>query len=168
DDTEFRSEFAVGAGTAACEVVRCLPRAAPKELVRHMTALPALGKRFAESSDAKGKLQRTFFEVLSKRVHLCIRQPRSMPCRSIGNLQFAIGNLRVAPTHWTVFYAQARRYNPQMSERTLAIIKPDALQGGLAGKIIQRIEEAGFQIRAMRQRHLSKVQAEGFYAVHRE
>ena len=36
------------------------------------------------------------------------------------------------------------------------------------GKIIQRIEEAGFQIRAMRLRHLSKTEAEGFYAVHRE
>jgi nucleoside-diphosphate kinase len=54
-----------------------------------------------------------------------------------------------------------------MTERTLAIIKPDAVQRGLAGKIIQRIEEAGFQIQAMRRRHLSKPQAEGFYAVHR-
>lgn len=53
-------------------------------------------------------------------------------------------------------------------ERTLAIIKPDAVEGRLAGRIIQRIEEAGFQIRAMRRLHLSKHQAEGFYAVHRE
>lgn len=53
-------------------------------------------------------------------------------------------------------------------ERTLAIIKPDAVEGRLAGRIIQRIEEAGFQIRAMRRLHLSKRQAEGFYAVHRE
>ena len=55
-----------------------------------------------------------------------------------------------------------------MTERTLAIIKPDAVERHLAGKIIQRIEDEGFQIRAMRRIHLSKAQAEGFYAVHRE
>jgi len=55
-----------------------------------------------------------------------------------------------------------------MIERTLAIIKPDAVERRLAGKIIQRIEDAGFQIRAMRRVHLTKPQAEGFYAVHRE
>jgi nucleoside-diphosphate kinase len=55
-----------------------------------------------------------------------------------------------------------------MTERTLAIIKPDAVERRLAGKIIQRIEDAGFQIRAMRELSLSKPQAEGFYAVHRE
>jgi nucleoside-diphosphate kinase len=54
-----------------------------------------------------------------------------------------------------------------MSERTLAIIKPDAVEARLAGRIIQRIENAGFQIRAMRRVHLSKREAEGFYAVHR-
>jgi nucleoside-diphosphate kinase len=54
-----------------------------------------------------------------------------------------------------------------MSERTLAIIKPDAVERRLSGRIIQRIEDAGFTIRAMRQTHLSKAQAEGFYAVHR-
>ena len=54
-----------------------------------------------------------------------------------------------------------------MSERTLAIIKPDAFERRLAGRLIQRIEDEGFQIRAMRRVHLSKVQAEGFYAVHR-
>lgn len=53
-------------------------------------------------------------------------------------------------------------------ERTLAIIKPDAVSTRHAGRIIQRIEEAGFQIRAMRMVHLSKQDAEGFYAVHRE
>ena len=53
-------------------------------------------------------------------------------------------------------------------ERTFAIIKPDAVAGRKIGQIIQRIEEAGFQIRAMQMRHLSKEQAEGFYAVHRE
>jgi len=55
-----------------------------------------------------------------------------------------------------------------MSERTLAIIKPDAVSLRLTGKIIARIEEAGFQIRAMRRVRLSKPEAEGFYAVHRE
>jgi nucleoside-diphosphate kinase len=54
-----------------------------------------------------------------------------------------------------------------MSERTLAIIKPDAVERRLSGRILQRIEDAGFTIRAMRQTHLSKAQAEGFYAVHR-
>ena len=53
-------------------------------------------------------------------------------------------------------------------ERTLAIIKPDAVSARAAGRIIQRIEEAGFQIRAMRMLHLSTREAEGFYAVHRE
>jgi len=52
-------------------------------------------------------------------------------------------------------------------ERTLAIIKPDAVARGLAGHIIQRIEDAGFQIRAMRLVRLTRQEAEGFYAVHR-
>ena len=55
-----------------------------------------------------------------------------------------------------------------MTERTLAIIKPDAVERRLAGKIIQRIEDEGFQIRAMRRVSLAKADAEGFYAVHRE
>src|SRR6266853_230732 len=54
-----------------------------------------------------------------------------------------------------------------MTERTLAIIKPDAVERGLAGSILQRVEGAGFTVRAMRRLHLSKTQAEGFYAVHR-
>ncbi|HEX2456902.1 MAG TPA: nucleoside-diphosphate kinase [Vicinamibacterales bacterium] len=53
-------------------------------------------------------------------------------------------------------------------QQTLAIIKPDAIAARHAGQIIQRIEEAGFQIRAMRMVHLSQREAEGFYAVHRE
>jgi nucleoside-diphosphate kinase len=55
-----------------------------------------------------------------------------------------------------------------MTERTLAIIKPDAVERQLAGQIIQRIEQTGFQIRAMKRVRLSKADAEGFYAVHRE
>ena len=54
-----------------------------------------------------------------------------------------------------------------MPQRTLAIIKPDAVQRRLAGRILQRIEDAGFTVRAMRRVHLSKQQAEGFYDVHR-
>lgn len=53
-------------------------------------------------------------------------------------------------------------------ERTLAIVKPDAFAAGHTGAIIQRIEEAGFRIRAMRLVSLSRQQAEGFYAVHRD
>jgi nucleoside-diphosphate kinase len=52
-------------------------------------------------------------------------------------------------------------------ERTFAIIKPDAVERRLAGKILARIEAAGFTVRAMRLQHLSKKEAEGFYAVHR-
>ena len=53
-------------------------------------------------------------------------------------------------------------------ELTFAIIKPDAVAARHSGKIIQRIEEAGFQIRAMRLLRLSQAEAEGFYAVHKE
>ena len=53
-------------------------------------------------------------------------------------------------------------------ERTFAIIKPDAVKAKHTGQIIQRLEEAGFQIRAMRMVSLSQAEAEGFYAVHRE
>jgi nucleoside-diphosphate kinase len=53
-------------------------------------------------------------------------------------------------------------------EMTFAIIKPDAVRARVAGKILQRIEDEGFQIRAMRLVNLSKRDAEGFYAVHRE
>ena len=55
-----------------------------------------------------------------------------------------------------------------MTERTLAIIKPDAVERQVAGRILHRIEDEGFQIRAIRKLHLSAAQAEGFYAVHRE
>ena len=55
-----------------------------------------------------------------------------------------------------------------MIQRTLAIIKPDAVERRLTGAIIQRIEDAGFRIRAMRRVHLTRPEAEGLYAVHRE
>jgi nucleoside-diphosphate kinase len=51
-------------------------------------------------------------------------------------------------------------------ERTFAIIKPDAVRKQLAGKILQRIEEAGFTVKGMRLMHMTKKEAEGFYAVH--
>ena len=54
------------------------------------------------------------------------------------------------------------------TERTFAIIKPDAVERRLAGKILARIEDAGFTVRGMRLQHLTRKEAEGFYAVHRE
>ena len=53
-------------------------------------------------------------------------------------------------------------------ERTLAIIKPDAMGRGLAGAILSRIHKAGFQIVAIKSMRLTRKEAEGFYAVHRE
>lgn len=53
-------------------------------------------------------------------------------------------------------------------ERTLSIIKPDAVAKDVIGKIYSRFEEAGLRIVAARMKHLSKQEAEGFYAVHRE
>ena len=55
-----------------------------------------------------------------------------------------------------------------MNEVTLAIIKPDAYKNGVSGKIIDRIISEGFMINQMKQIHLSKEMAEGFYEVHRE
>jgi nucleoside-diphosphate kinase len=53
-------------------------------------------------------------------------------------------------------------------ERTFAIIKPDAVAAGDAGAILARIEENGFRVLAMKMVRLTKSQAEGFYAIHRE
>jgi nucleoside-diphosphate kinase len=53
-------------------------------------------------------------------------------------------------------------------ERTLCIIKPDGVARGLIGKVINRIEVLGLRIVAMKMVHMTKTQAEGFYAVHRE
>ena len=52
------------------------------------------------------------------------------------------------------------------TERTFAIVKPDAVKSGYTGRILARIEQEGFTIRGMRLTHLSKREAEGFYAVH--
>ncbi len=53
------------------------------------------------------------------------------------------------------------------TEQTLAIIKPDAVGRGLTGEILKRIHEANFRIIATKSLRLTKVEAEGFYAVHR-
>jgi nucleoside-diphosphate kinase len=53
-------------------------------------------------------------------------------------------------------------------ERTLSIIKPDAVAKNVIGKIYDRFERAGLKIVAARMRWLSRAEAEGFYAVHRE
>jgi len=55
-----------------------------------------------------------------------------------------------------------------MAEKTLAILKPDAVKKKAVGKIIQRIEEEGFKISGMKQLHLTKEEAEGFYIIHKE
>lgn len=53
-------------------------------------------------------------------------------------------------------------------ERTLSIIKPDAVAKNVIGKIYSRFEDAGLKIIAARMAHLSRAEAEGFYAVHKE
>lgn len=53
-------------------------------------------------------------------------------------------------------------------QRTLCIIKPDAVEKRKQGAIVQRLLDEGFKVLAMRQLHLSRKVAEGFYAVHRE
>ena len=53
-------------------------------------------------------------------------------------------------------------------ERTLSIIKPDGVQRGLIGEVVQRLEKNRLKIVAMKMIHMTKAQAKGFYAVHRE
>jgi nucleoside-diphosphate kinase len=55
-----------------------------------------------------------------------------------------------------------------LKERTLSIIKPDAVSKGQAGRVLARLEAEGFTVVAMKLVHLDKAEAEGFYAVHRE
>jgi len=55
-----------------------------------------------------------------------------------------------------------------MPERTLSIIKPDGVNRGLIGEIIKRFEQSGITIKAMKTVRMTKSQAEGFYAVHRQ
>ena len=53
-------------------------------------------------------------------------------------------------------------------ERTLSIIKPDGVQRGLIGEVVKLLEQNDLNIVAMKMLHMTKTQAEGFYAVHRE
>jgi nucleoside-diphosphate kinase len=53
-------------------------------------------------------------------------------------------------------------------ERTFSIIKPDATRRNITGKIINKIEEAGLRVVASKRIHMTRAQAEGFYAVHKE
>ena len=55
-----------------------------------------------------------------------------------------------------------------MSERTLSIVKPDAVEKGATGEILRRLEAAGLRIVALKKIQLTPMLAEGFYAVHRE
>jgi nucleoside-diphosphate kinase len=54
-----------------------------------------------------------------------------------------------------------------LTERTFSIIKPDAVKAGNAGGILSRIEKAGYRLVGLRQRHLTRAEAEGFYHVHK-
>jgi nucleoside-diphosphate kinase len=53
-------------------------------------------------------------------------------------------------------------------QRTLSIIKPDGVKRGLIGEVVKRLEKSGLAIIAMKMIHLTRSQAEGFYAVHRQ
>ena len=53
-------------------------------------------------------------------------------------------------------------------ERTFSIIKPDATRRNITGKVIAKIEEAGLRVVASKRIHMTRAQAEGFYAVHKE
>ncbi len=55
-----------------------------------------------------------------------------------------------------------------MTERTFTIFKPDALRKGVQGRILQQLLDEGFRVLGLRMVHLTRAQAEGFYAVHRE
>tara|TARA_B100000683_G_C12392378_1_gene516073 strand:+ start:191 stop:646 length:456 start_codon:yes stop_codon:yes gene_type:complete len=65
-----------------------------------------------------------------------------------------------------LIFAQKKR--KMSGNRTFTMIKPDAMSNGHAGKIIDHILSAGFSIKAMKLVHLTKSQAGGFYAVHKE
>jgi len=72
----------------------------------------------------------------------------------------------MARTRYTgdrAFYAPRREI---LSQRTFSIIKPDAVRKGFTGAILAEIENAGFQIVAIKKQSISKEQAKGFYAVH--
>jgi len=55
-----------------------------------------------------------------------------------------------------------------VTQRTFSIVKPDAVRKGFTGAIVAEIDKAGFQIVAIKKQSISKEQAQGFYAVHKE
>ena len=55
-----------------------------------------------------------------------------------------------------------------MTERTLSIIKPDGVQKNLIGEVVRRFEKNNLKIRAMKMLHMTKEEAKGFYAVHKD
>ena len=70
-------------------------------------------------------------------------------------------------TDWGISVRNQRYRGDVMIERTLAIIKPDAVKKRIVGKILDRIEEEGFEIVEMKMVRLTKDGARGFYAVHK-
>jgi nucleoside diphosphate kinase len=66
------------------------------------------------------------------------------------------------------FITSLKELFPVALQRTFAIIKPDAVSRGLQGEILSRINKAGFQIVAIKSMRLTKEEAGGFYAVHKE
>jgi nucleoside-diphosphate kinase len=70
------------------------------------------------------------------------------------------------PLNWHLFAIITERNNSM--QQTLSIIKPDGVAKGLAGEVIKRIENQGLKIKAMKLVQMTKTQAEGFYAVHKE
>src|SRR5690606_4293028 len=76
-------------------------------------------------------------------------------------------NLAIRPGRRAV-RPPARREPSMALERTLSIIKPDAVAKNVIGEIYSRFEKAGLKIVAAKMKHLTRKEAEGFYAVHRE
>jgi len=68
----------------------------------------------------------------------------------------------------TFLHTDFSRSTPMALERTLSIIKPDAVAKNVIGEIYARFERAGLKVIAARQKQLSRAEAEGFYAVHKE
>jgi nucleoside-diphosphate kinase len=79
-----------------------------------------------------------------------------------------IAYLHVAGRSEPAFYSTHSKEKYMSVEQTLSIIKPDGVQKNLIGEIVGRFEKAGLEIVAARMMHLSREQAEGFYAVHKE
>ena len=72
------------------------------------------------------------------------------------------------PLKGATFPTQMQDMNAMALERTFSIIKPDAVRRNLIGKILTKFEEAGLRPIALKKIHMTREQAEGFYAVHKE